>query len=156
MEKRRYTKNEREELKARFLSIFPTAAESQVSKKSFMIEWLANFAPDMSYADAKALCLPRILHDNYLWHAFSFEKADYIAASDADAALDRGLEGECYVLLNGINTLFTLPDGTGVTKDMLKAFDNIIICKKDFSETYVFTGEEGFGPYYAGSSNTAE
>lgn len=116
--------------------------------REFMLKWLQSFAPDMPVYDAKAFCLPKMFFKNYLWHAFSFQKTDCYIGEDATAEYRGGFEGECYVLLNGENLLFTVEDGTALTLEKVEEFTNIIIFKKDFSETFVHTGSKEFGPYY--------
>ena len=116
--------------------------------KQYMIKWLSAFAPDMTFADAKSFCLPRIMYRNYIWHAFSFEKTDSFVDDDAREAFKAGFEGRCYVLLNGENLLCAVPDGTVFNPENVSAFSNIVIFKEDFSETYVHTGSAEFGPYY--------
>lgn len=119
--------------------------------REYMLKWLSAFAPDMTYSDAKAYCLPRLMYKNYLWNAFGFEKAECVMGEDAENAFGGGFEGECFVLLNDENLLCTVPDGTVFSPESTARFSNIIIFTKDFSKTYVNTGKEGFGPYYKDS-----
>ncbi len=116
--------------------------------KEYMLKWLSAFAPDVAVYDAKSFCLPRRRFKNYLWHAFSFQKTDCWFDEDATEAFKGGFEGECYVLLNDENLLCTVPDGKVFDPENVKEFKNIIIFTKDYGETYVHTGKEGFGPYY--------
>ena len=141
-----------EELSAaynRLTKHFPEAKRiSDMPVREYMIKWLRSFAPDMIFSEAKAFCLPRHLFKNYLWHAFSYQKTDSLIEEDADEKFAGGFEGECYVLLNDENLLCTVPDGTVFSPEKLKEFNNIIVFKKDFSETYVYTGKEDCGPFY--------
>ena len=116
--------------------------------REYMIKWLSAFAPDMTYADAKAFCLPRYLKKNYLWHAFSFNLAECAAGEEADEKYSGGFEGKCYLLMNEENLLCTVPDGKCLTPEKLSELYDAVIFKADFSETYVYTGKDGFGPYY--------
>ena len=109
---------------------------------------LSVFAPDMTVYDAKSFCLPKLFFKNYLWHAFSFQKTDCYVEEDADEAFAKGFEGPCYILLNHEKILCKVADGKVITPEKLKEFSNIIVFTEDFSETYVHTGSEEFGPYY--------
>lgn len=122
---------------------------TNVPVREYMIKWLSSFAPGMTYADAKAFCLPRFLKKNYLWHAFSFGKAEALAGEEADEKYGNGFDGECFILLNKENLLCALPDGKALTPEKLRGLNDAVIFKKDFSETYVYTGKDGFGPYYS-------
>lgn len=136
-------------------SVYGTAQKVEdVPVKEYMIKWLSAFAPDVAVFDAKSFCLPRRRYKNYLWHAFSFQKTDSWFEDDADEAFKAGFEGECYVLLNDEGLLCTVPDGKVFNVENVKGFNNIIIFTKDFSETYVYTGKEGFGPYYKSKDMT--
>lgn len=115
--------------------------------KEYMLKWLSAFAPDMTVYDAKSFCLPRLMYKNYLWHAFSFQKTDCYMDEDADEAFGEGFEGDCYVLLNDEN-LLCKSDGSAITLEKIKTFENIIIFTADYAKTYVYTGKEGFGPYF--------
>lgn len=116
--------------------------------KEYLIKWLSAFAPDMTYYDAKSFCLPRRMYKNYIWNAFSFQKTDCYIGEDAVKELEGGFEGPCYVLLNGENLLCEIPDGRVLSPEAVSAFSNIVVFTKDFSETYVHTGIDEFGPYY--------
>lgn len=130
-------------------TVFGTAEKVEDAPvKEYMIKWLSAFAPDVPVYDAKSFCLPRRRYKNYLWHAFSFQKTDCWFDEDAVDAFKEGFEGECYVLLNEEELLCTVSDGKVFNVENVKEFNNIIIFTKDFSETYVYTGKEGFGPYY--------
>ena len=125
-----------------------------VPVKEYMVKWLSAFAPDMPVYDAKSFCLPKNRYKNYLWHAFSFQKTDSLFDVDAIEEFVSGFEGECFVLLNEENLLCTVPDGRVFDPENVKDFNNVIIFTKDFTETYVYTGKEGFGPYYKSKAMT--
>lgn len=126
-----------------------------VPVKEYMLKWLSAFAPDMTVYDAKSFCLPKLLYKNYLWHAFSFQKTDCYMAEDAAEAYGEGFDGPVFVLLNGENILFKLADGKKLGPSAVGGFNNIIVFKEDFSETYVNTGSEEFGPYYKSADMAA-
>ncbi len=117
--------------------------------REYMLKWLSAFAPDMSYSDAKAYCLPRFLYKNYLWHAFSFRKAEFIEGDEAIDAAKDGFPGECFILMNNENLLCTVPDGSILTPDTLAELCCAVVFTKDFKKTYVNTGSDDFGPYFA-------
>jgi len=52
------------------------------------------------------------------------------------------------VLLNREGILVRVADGKSLTQEKVKEFDNIIVFTEDYSETFVCTGNEEFGPYY--------
>ena len=114
----------------------PVKAEkiTDIPVREYMLKWLSAFAPDMTYSDAKAYCLPRLMYKNYLWNAFGFEKAECVMGEDAENAFGGGFEGECFVLLNDENLLCTVPDGTVFSPENTARFSNIIIFTKDFSK----------------------
>ncbi|MBQ4066992.1 MAG: DUF4275 family protein [Clostridia bacterium] len=116
--------------------------------KEYMIKWLRSFAPDMPVYDAKSFCLPRLMYRNYLWHAFSFQKTDCYLDDDAREAFEKGFAGPCFVLLNHENILLRVENGRVFNPENVAGFHDMIIFTEDFSETYVNTGKEEFGPYY--------
>ena len=116
--------------------------------KEYMIKWLSAFAPDMTFSDAKSFCLPRLMYRNYIWHAFSFQKTDCFIDEDAEASFKNGFEGPAYVLFNTENLLLKVENGSVFNPENVKNFKNLIIFKTDFSETYVNTGNDEFGPFY--------
>lgn len=149
MFKKKNTAAQTEEAFEKLQTVFGSVEKVEdAPPKEYMIKWLSAFAPDVAVYDAKSFCLPRRRYKNYLWHAFSFQKTDCWFDEDAVEAFKNGFEGECYVLLNEEELLCTVPDGKIFDPENVKEFNNIIIFKKDFGETYVYTGKEGFGPYY--------
>lgn len=130
-------------------------AVNNVPVKEYMLKWLSAFAPDMTFYDAKSFCLPRLMYKNYLWHAFSFQKTDCYMDEDADAAFGEGFDGECYILLNDEN-LLCKTDGSALTLEKIKTFENIIVFTIDYTKTYVYTGKEGFGPYFKSADMATE
>ena len=140
---------QKEAAREKVAEVFDGAKEiDNIPVKEFMIKWLSAFAPDMPVYDAKSFCLPKMFFKNYLWHAFSFQKTDCYTAEDATAEFEKGFSGECFILLNGENIIFTVENGKDITLEKLGEFNNIIIFTKDYTETFVHTGSEEFGPYY--------
>ncbi|MBE6587036.1 MAG: DUF4275 family protein [Ruminococcaceae bacterium] len=135
----------KEKLERAFGEVIPV---EDMPVREYMIKWLSVFAADMTVYDAKSFCLPKLLYRNYLWHAFSFQKTDCYVDEDAEEAFKNGFEGECYILLNRENLLCKIPDGRVLNPENVKEFDNFIVFTADFSETFVHTGNEEFGPYY--------
>ena len=125
-----------------------------VPVKEYMIKWLSAFAPDMALSDAKAFCLPRRMYKNYLWHAFSFQKTASFVDEDAKEAFKEGFFGQCFVLMNEENILCSVDSVKDVPFERIEELQNVIIFTKDFTETFVYTGKEGFGPYYKSVSMT--
>ena len=62
--------------------------------------------------------------------------------------IEKGFRGECFILLNEENLIFTLENGKDITLEKLREFRSIIVFTSDFSETFVYTGSDEFGPYY--------
>lgn len=138
-----------EKIKEKLCSVFTDVqCMTDAPVKQYMIKWLSAFAPDMTYAQAKSFCLPRLLYKNHLWNAFAFEKAPCLAGEEADDAAKDGFLGDCFVLAEEENLLFSVKNETPAIPEKIKDFKNIAVFTKDFSRTYIYTGEDGFGPYF--------
>ena len=128
----------------------PVKAEkiTDIPVREYMLKWLSAFAGDISVADAKAFCLPRLLYQNYIWHAFSFRKTDCIYGDDAAMAARDGIPGECFILMCDAQALYKIPDGSVLTPQVTESLGNAVVFDTKFTKTYVHTGEDGTGPFY--------
>lgn len=132
------------------ISTLPVSAEkiTDIPVREYMLKWLSAFAGDMTYADARAFCLPRLLYRNYIWHAFSFRKTDCIYGEDAVEAAKDGIPGECFILMCDGQALYKIPDGSILTPQVAESLGNAVVFDTKFTKTYVYTGEDGTGPFY--------
>ena len=133
---------------ARLVAAVPGSAPDGREPRAFMLEWLSAFAPDMTYRDAKAYCLPRLMYKNHLWHAFSFEKTDFCAGESAMESAIGAFTGKCLLYFEDGGLLLAVEDGSVLTPELLSGFSNVIAATGDMKKTYVYTGEENTGPYY--------
>ena len=129
-------------------ALYPDAAAAELPAEEFRIRWLNAFAPDMPFAEAKSFCLPRHMYENHLWHAFSFERTDCYMGDVAREAFSDGIDGACFLYLDGAQLLYRLPDGRALNAGALDAIANVIVTDEAFTVTYVNTGKEMTGPYF--------
>lgn len=157
LKKMKANEQEREAARKKMQEVFGECHEiTDKPLRPFLLKWLSAFAPDMEYYDAKSFCLPRRMYQNYLWHAFSYQKTDCYMGALAEEAFSGGFPGMCYILLNRELLLFQIPNGEILTPETVSAFDSIIITDKVFSCTYVYTGKEETGPYFKTADGLTE
>ncbi len=121
------------------------AAEEDI--REVKLRWLSAFAPDMTLRDAKDYCLPRMRFKNHLWHAFSFRLTDCPVGEEA-AEKYNGFSGECFVLDEETNSLYTVGDGSPLSASLLSKLGNVTVFTKSFTETFSVTGMPEVGPFY--------
>lgn len=119
-----------------------------IPAREFMVKWLSVFAPDMSVADAKAFCLPRLLYKNRIWHAFSFRKTDCVYGEDADEAAAGKLRGEGYILMCDAQAVYRAYDLSVLTVEDIKKLKSAVVFDSEYKMTYAVCDEEGCGPFF--------
>ena len=119
-----------------------------IPAREFMVKWLSVFAPDMSVADAKAFCLPRLLYKNRIWHAFSFRKTDCVYGEDADDAAAGKLRGEGYILMCDAQAVYRTDDLSPLTVGDIKKLKSAVVFDSEYKMTYAVCDEEGCGPFF--------
>lgn len=122
----------------------------------FAIQWLANFAPDMTLRDAKAFCLPRRLRRNYLANAIEMQYVSSLDGDEKEAVLSEGFSGNCYLFLNDINVLFSVENGADITSDVLSKLDYPIATDKKLTLTVLCTPENVYAKKIGGDDENED
>ena len=130
-------------------SLLPDAEKIyDIPAREFMVKWLSVFAPDMSVADAKAFCLPRLLYKNRIWHAFSFRKTDCIYGDEADEAAAEKLCGDGFILMCDAQAVYRADDLSALTVEDIKSLKSAVVFDSEYKMTYAVCDEEGCGPFF--------
>lgn len=130
-------------------SLLPNAEKIyDIPAREFMVKWLSVFAPDMSVADAKAFCLPRLLYKNRIWHAFSFRKTDCVYGDEADEAAAGKLCGEGFILMCDAQAVYRADDLSALTVEGIKSLKSAVVFDSAYKMTYAVCDEEGCGPFF--------
>jgi hypothetical protein len=113
-------------------------------------QWESSFAERLSAAEKEGI----YLHDSggacgYLWHLFSWKKAECLEGDRADAAFSRAVKAGCYLFYQHSDEALLLEDAFALQACDLLEEEDVYITDRQFRWTYVRTHEAGlFGPYF--------
>jgi len=123
-----------------------------LSDKKIINNWLYAFGREL---DKDFIEAHVISPGNYLWHIFSYEKAECLKEDEARAAFDALEYDKAIRFHDGYGGQITGVSETGkltakeLDKDKKRGPYDIYIVAEDFSWTYVKTHETGWcGPYF--------
>jgi len=106
-------------------------------------QWEAAFASHLSDANKK-----KIYMDQYLWHAFSYEKVTCATNEKAEELFNAQQKKSCYVFYQHSDDVLLIDRAGKITASDISLEDDIYIVDKDFTWTYVKTHESYCGPYF--------
>ncbi|WP_459993107.1 DUF4275 family protein [Priestia megaterium] len=112
----------------------------------FRKRWENEFASALS-----ALQKKKIYMDEFLWHAFSYEKLPCLQGEQAIQAFEQQKKNDCYLLFEHDERVLQLSKCEHLTSADLSAnmyLEDLYVVDKDFTWTYVITHESSCGPYF--------
>lgn len=113
-------------------------------------QWEYSFAGGLSAAEKAGV----YLHDSdgacgYLWHLFSWKKAECLEGDSADAAFSWAEKAGCYLFYQHCDKALILDDAFALQTCDLLGEEDVYITDRQFRWTYVRTHETGLcGPYF--------
>lgn len=88
--------------------------------------------------------------DQFLWHAFSYNRIKGLEREAAQQALADEKKEVLYLFFNDEDDTrcYRLENAESFNHEMLRYYEDIYVVDEDFAWTYVFTHEEHCGPYF--------
>ena len=106
-------------------------------------QWEDAFTSHLSNTNKK-----KIYMDQYLWHAFSYEKVTCATNDKAEELFNAQQKKSCYVFYQHSDDVLLIDRASKITASDISLEDDIYIVDKDFTWTYVKTHESYCGPYF--------
>jgi hypothetical protein len=120
-------------------------------------QWESSFAGGVSTAEKEKI----YMHDSdgacgYLWHLFSWKKAECLEGDRADEAFSREDKNGCYLFYQHCDEALLLEDASALQVCDLLEEEDVYVTDRQFRWTYVRTHETGWcGPYFYKSGMAA-
>ncbi|MET1118259.1 DUF4275 family protein [Priestia megaterium] len=116
--------------------------------KLFRKRWENEFASALSASQKK-----KIYMDQFLWHAFSYEKLSCLQGEQAIQAFEQQIKNDCYLLFEHDERVLQLSKCKHLTSADLSGnanmyLEDLYVVDEDFTWTYVITHESSCGPYF--------
>ncbi|AWD67618.1 DUF4275 family protein [Priestia aryabhattai] len=114
----------------------------------FRKQWEHEFADALSASQKK-----KIYMDEFLWHAFSYEKLPCLQGEQAVQAFEQQAKYDCYLFFEHEEEVLKLSKCRQLTNADLSGntnmyLEDLYVVDKDFTWTYVITHESSCGPYF--------
>ncbi|MEH7562537.1 DUF4275 family protein [Priestia megaterium] len=114
----------------------------------FRKRWENEFASALSASQKK-----QIYMDQFLWHAFSYEKLPCLQGEQAIQAFEQQIKNDCYLLFEHDERVLQLSKCKHLTSADLSGnanmyLEDLYVVDEDFTWTYVITHESSCGPYF--------
>jgi len=114
----------------------------------FRKRWENEFASALSASQKK-----KIYMDQFLWHAFSYEKLPCLQGEQAIQAFEQQIMNDCYLLFEDDERVLQLSKCEHLTSADLSEntnmyLEDLSVVDKNFTWTYVITHESLCGPYF--------
>ncbi|MED4794742.1 DUF4275 family protein [Priestia megaterium] len=114
----------------------------------FRKRWENEFASALSASQKK-----QIYMDQFLWHAFSYEKLPCLQGEQAIQAFEQQIKNYCYLLFEHDERVLQLSKCKHLTSADLSGnanmyLEDLYVVDEDFTWTYVITHESSCGPYF--------
>ncbi|QDZ80107.1 DUF4275 family protein [Priestia megaterium] len=114
----------------------------------FRKQWEHEFASALSASQKK-----KIYMDEFLWHAFSYEKLPCLQGEQAIQTFEHQVKNDCYLLFEHDERVLQLSkcknlSTTDLSGDTNMYLEDLYVVDKDFTWTYVITHESSCGPYF--------
>jgi hypothetical protein len=114
----------------------------------FRKRWENEFASALSTSQKK-----KIYMDQFLWHAFSYEKLPCLQGEQAIQAFEQQIKNDCYLLFEHDERVLQLSKckhltSADLSKNTNMYLEDLYVIDKNFTWTYVITHESSCGPYF--------
>lgn len=115
-------------------------------------QWESQFAADLSRADKTAIGM-----NQYLWHAFSFNRLPCLQRERAIQAFHHQSEKNCYVFFQHSDDALLLEGAGDIAAEDFSQEGDVYVVDREFRWTFVKTHEtEWCGPYFLAASEAME